>query len=83
MNMWAWAWITWLVVTISMFLTLEITAIIRKNDKTKNPDTLSDHLVIWFNIRTRTGRIIWTTICVGLALLVAWLYPHILTGQAV
>lgn len=28
-------------------------------------------------------RIIWTTICVGLALLVAWLYPHILTGQAV
>ena len=83
MNGFTWAWIGWLVVTIGSFGVLETLAVIRKNDSKQDPDTLSDHLVLWIKPTTRAGRIVWTAICVGLAVLVAWLYPHVLTEQAV
>lgn len=83
MNGFTWAWIVWLVVTVGGFLALEIPAIIRRNDSEKDPDTLSDHLALWFSVKTRKGRITWAVFASALGALVAWLGMHIITGQAV
>ena len=76
MNGWTWAWIAWVVA----FLAIEIPAIIRKNDSARDPDSLSDHLVKWFHIRTKAGKITWSVFILGGAL---WLWLHVLTEQAV
>jgi len=76
MNGWTWAWIAWIVA----FAVIEIPAIIRRNDSHADPDTLSDHLVRWFHIRTTPGKIAWSVFILGGGL---WLWLHILTEQAV
>jgi hypothetical protein len=76
MNGWTWLWVGWLIA----FASVEIPAIIRRNNSTDDPDTLSDHLVRWFHIRTTGGKIAWSVFALGGAL---WLWLHILTEQAV
>jgi hypothetical protein len=78
MNGWTWAWIVWILV----FAVVEIPAIIRKNraGDDSDRDTLSDHLVSWFHIKTTAGKIAWSVFALGGGL---WLWLHILTEQAV
>lgn len=83
MSFWTIAWIAWLVLTIGGFIALEVVALVRKNDRDLDPDTLSDHLTKWFSVKTRTGRIVWTVVCIILAVVLAWLWPHILFNQTV
>jgi hypothetical protein len=83
MNGWTVGWITWLTLTIGSFLALEIPAIIRKNNSEKDPDTLSDHLALWFRVNTWKGRWIWTGVISAIGAIVVWLGLHIITGQAV
>lgn len=76
MNGWTWAWIAWVIA----FALVEIPAIIRRNNSKDDPDTLSDHLVRFFHIRTGWGKVAWSVFILGGA---AWLWLHVLTQQAV